>query len=231
MKQKKMFALVIMLGFFAQQSTAGSIADSYSSGDTLAATMMDNIKAAVNDNDSRISALETGVVSISYKSFTGENSTAEQATAIVPDAATVDNVQATCIYFKIVTSNYGFFLPVDTATAAGADCDLVAGIQLPHGVALSSFSCTVYDDYSGGNLTGILGRVKLATGGTETVYTTPASVNSTTVQRLSVTTPEIVGANVVDNSEYAYYIDVDFSQSDFSTAGNSQRLYGCTLSY
>ena len=188
MKQKKMFALVIMLGFFAQQSTAGSITDIYPSGDTLTATMMDNIKAAVNDNDNRISALETagvpttGAVSISFKSFTPENENEEQVTA--------------CVYRKHISDNYGYFIEV--ATATNVDCDLVAGIQLPHGVTLSSFSCTIYDNYGGGELQARLAKVGLTTGVRETVYTTLNSVDSTEIQTLSD-----VGEYVVNNSVYA----------------------------
>lgn len=42
-------ALTMLL---SQLATAGSITDTYSTGDTLTATMLDNIKTAVNDNDS-----------------------------------------------------------------------------------------------------------------------------------------------------------------------------------
>lgn len=38
---------------------AGDITDTYSAGDTLTATHMDNIKSAVNDNNTRLNAVET----------------------------------------------------------------------------------------------------------------------------------------------------------------------------
>ena len=54
MKQKIILATFIALTLTCQLVAAGSITDTYSTGDTLTATKMDNIKAAVNDNDTRI---------------------------------------------------------------------------------------------------------------------------------------------------------------------------------
>lgn len=61
MKQKIILAAFIALTLTCQLVAAGSITDTYTTGDTLTATKMDNIKAAVNDNDSRIGAARTTV--------------------------------------------------------------------------------------------------------------------------------------------------------------------------
>lgn len=55
-----LFKIVISIVFLAlpQLAYADSIADDYATGDTLTATKMNNIKSAVNDNDSRIDALD-----------------------------------------------------------------------------------------------------------------------------------------------------------------------------
>jgi len=48
--------IMLIIGFFSasQPAYSGSITDTYTSGDTLTAAMLDNIKAAVNDNDTTV---------------------------------------------------------------------------------------------------------------------------------------------------------------------------------
>lgn len=53
MRQKVIVVTVIALLLTSLVITAGSITDTYTTGDTLTATKMNNIKAAVNDNDER----------------------------------------------------------------------------------------------------------------------------------------------------------------------------------
>jgi len=236
MKQRKLFALIIMLGLYAQEVNAGSVTDIYPSGDTLTATMMDNIKAAVNDNDSRISALSTGAVSISYKSFAVEGQLEQQVTAVVPDSSTVSHSQAFCIYDKTNggVGNYGYFRLTSTTSNDSQSCDLTAGIQLPHGVTLSALSCSVHDNFSASTLHALsaqLRRVNLKTRAHNTIYTTSESVDSTGIQILEANAPDLIGSNIVDNTTYAYYIDVNFGPEDFSAIGDAMGLYGCVLTY
>jgi hypothetical protein len=53
-------AVSLLFALGAGAAHAGSIADSYATGDTLDAAKMTNIKNAVNDNDTRITALQNG---------------------------------------------------------------------------------------------------------------------------------------------------------------------------
>jgi hypothetical protein len=57
------WTLAISLGIACSAGVAhaGSIGDTYTAGDTLTAAKMDNIKAAVNDNDGRITTNTTDV--------------------------------------------------------------------------------------------------------------------------------------------------------------------------
>jgi len=55
MKLKGILAVVVTLTFNSQLVIAGSISDTYTSGDPLTTTTLDNIKTAVNDNDTNIS--------------------------------------------------------------------------------------------------------------------------------------------------------------------------------
>ena len=61
MKYSIIFTTVITLALTSQVVTAGSIADTYATGDTLTATKMENIKTAVNDNDGNIITNTNGI--------------------------------------------------------------------------------------------------------------------------------------------------------------------------
>jgi hypothetical protein len=60
MKQKIILTTVIVLSLTSQFITAGPITDTYTTGDTLTAKKMNNIKSAVNDNDTNITAFFSG---------------------------------------------------------------------------------------------------------------------------------------------------------------------------
>jgi hypothetical protein len=59
-------ALVVSLGlaFGATVAHAGSIADTYATGDTLTAAKMTNVKTAVNDNDTRITTNTNAITTL-----------------------------------------------------------------------------------------------------------------------------------------------------------------------
>ena len=59
MKNTVSVSSLMLAGCLSVNVYASDITDTYSAGDTLTATHMDNIKAAVNDNDTRLNAVET----------------------------------------------------------------------------------------------------------------------------------------------------------------------------
>ena len=63
MKYSIISTTVIALALSSQLVFAGEITDTYTAGDTLTATTLDNIKTAVNDNDGKISTntINTGI--------------------------------------------------------------------------------------------------------------------------------------------------------------------------
>jgi len=79
MKKKNIIATSIVLAFSSQLVIAGSITDTYSVGDTLTTTTLDNIKTAVNDNDSRLSSVPSTNLSnepgVEYINFTTQSNT------------------------------------------------------------------------------------------------------------------------------------------------------------
>ena len=61
MKYSVIFTTVIALAVSSQLVNAGAITDTYTTGDTLTAAKMDNIKTAVNDNNDNIGANSTAI--------------------------------------------------------------------------------------------------------------------------------------------------------------------------
>jgi len=55
---------IAALALLSTGATAGSISDSYATGNTLTANHLNNIKTAVNDNDTRIAALEAALTTL-----------------------------------------------------------------------------------------------------------------------------------------------------------------------
>ena len=64
---KKIIGIVILSGL-SLNTVAGEVTDTFNSGDVLTATKMENIKSAVNDNDSRTATNET-LINISTNSI------------------------------------------------------------------------------------------------------------------------------------------------------------------
>ncbi len=54
---KNRIIVIVALALSSQLVSADSITDTYTTGDTLTAEKMDNIKAAVNDNNSKVNAI------------------------------------------------------------------------------------------------------------------------------------------------------------------------------
>ncbi|MBT8128340.1 MAG: hypothetical protein KJP10_00005 [Gammaproteobacteria bacterium] len=134
MNQKVIISTVIGLAFTSQFVTAGSITDTYTTGDTLTATTLDNIKTAVNDNDTQISALKSGFVSVSavagsHNEYNGETNRA-------------------C----------GSFGCTRNTSVTPSPILLTTPVQLPHGASITSFTYRVYDDHPTANGTASLSR-------------------------------------------------------------------------
>lgn len=66
-------ASLIVISAISQIAYSGSISDNYATGDTLTADHLKNAKAAVNDNDFRITTLEGGITDIAVDCSTDAN--------------------------------------------------------------------------------------------------------------------------------------------------------------
>ena len=67
MKTTFLLALAISSAAYSQANFAGPINDNYTTGDTLTATTLNNIKSAVNDNDTTISDIDASITGINTR--------------------------------------------------------------------------------------------------------------------------------------------------------------------
>ncbi|MES1987411.1 MAG: hypothetical protein V4440_05145 [Pseudomonadota bacterium] len=173
------------------------------------------VKSAVDDNNARLAVVESslqtaGAVSLSAFTFS------DLYTGVL-----------TVCHFK--RNDYVFF---DAVLDEEGSCSVVAPVSLPQSVTLTSVSCLVYHDaieITTPNISQVaLQRMSLSTGDLVTVFNTYMTSTATGMQNLSSIFPGI--DVVVDNNDYAYYIDVDFDLFGLLSP-TDLRLYGCKVTY
>lgn len=198
------FMLIVGLISISQLAYSSSITDTYTAGDTLTATTLDNIKSAVNDNDSR---LTNGIISIPAQAFHS------------------DDDPSNCNWRASLGLEYGALIP------AAASCDVVAAVQLPDGVDIETFTCYLMDNSASHHMIGRLLRTAMASGTPSAVITLSSTIDDgSNIQSISSSIPFAVGNEIVDNAAYAYYIAIDFV-GDTSTVNLDNRVYGCKIEY
>ena len=209
------FGIILMglsLSMVAAQVSASSVTipTSFTAGTAAVAAEVngnfDAVKSAVDDNDSRLNALESGTLSFSLLGL-------------------IDSIDDNTCELRRSSAGYTYY-----NTGSGAGCDAFMPINLPQGRSLISLSCTVLDNDAAGNNVdyGALRRTSLTTGTTDSVFQTSGSANSANIQELSDVTPA-AGTAVIDNSSYAYSLRV---RIDVSAAGVTDiRAYSCSVTY
>ncbi len=170
------------------------------------------VSTAVNENDSRILALEAdGAVSVSvfgFIEFFGNL-----------------NENSGCQLARL--SNYAFFY------AANRSCTAIANLSLPDGVTLQTVSCLVDDSVSDGGDPQIyplsLRRQNLQTGAIDTINETIPGSTSTGMQTLSGgITPS---SALVDNGQYSYALSLQIGTPDPVSGLEPLKFYGCSVGY
>ena len=201
---------------YVRRGSAGTVITRISHPDDGDTPLLSIAKAKVDDLTLGLNEMRVGAASIHGWAFKNENTGTTQETQCQWRMA------SSYAYYRIV------------AGATGASCDAFASIQLPQGRKLTSLTCLVFDnsgaDGNSNALSFYLTRASLTTGTTQSIFSTPSSLDSTSVQQLSDTTP-VVSAAIVDNANYAYYVFGSFSSNDFSNLGSNGRIYGCNVSY
>lgn len=141
---------------------------------------------------------------------------------------------STCLYQRPIPNfffgsigNYGYF-------SAGTGCAAYAPVQVPNGVTLSRLSCVVHDNATSATdqITGKLIRTTLADpsyNATADIFSVGPTVNATIPQLLTDTSAQ-TGTATVDNSLYAYFIQITFA-GDSAVYEFNMKLYSCSVSY
>jgi len=207
-----MLLMGLSLSLAATQVSASSVTipNSFTAGTAaVAAEVNDNfnaVKAAVDDNNSRLNTLETGTESFSLYGL-------------------ADSIDGNTCQLRRSSAGYVYYL-----AGSGLNCDAFMPVNLPQGRSLTSLTCTVFDNDAAANNvdSGRLIRTSLTTGTTITIFQTSGSTDSVNVQQLTDITPS-VGNDVVDNGSYAYSLRVGI---DESAAGVTDvRAYSCHVTF
>jgi len=206
---------ILTLALLSSVACTSAMADSvvipntFTAGNAaVAAEVNDNfsaVAAAINANDASIIALQTGSVSVSPHSFQSEES------------------DGTCNWRTLFSTSNGYYV-----TGSAINCDPVAGIQLPDGVALNSLTCTFNDSAAPFRASARLYRNSLDASGTSIVFDT-ADTTNTGVEML-IDSTATADTEIVDNSTYTYHLTLLYGAGT-DTANTSMRFYGCSVSY
>lgn len=119
MQKVSKFASITVLFFLSQFAYSGSITDTFSTGDTLTANHLNNAKAAVNDNDSRITQNESDLAAM-------QSSIAQLQLDLSNAAADIAALQAAGTPTLVSQNFYADKLTFLTNTGQFRDCDPAA---------------------------------------------------------------------------------------------------------
>jgi len=193
---KYLIKLLAIIGFasISFMAYADTITDTYLDGDTLTATTLNNIKSAVNDNDSNISANGSAIA-------TNESDISDNAAAI---AGLVGGTQIFSVTAVVAVPRDSSCPTSQTSgggrvgRSVGVGCGsefMVSPVSLPNGATVTNFTCTIYDADATYDSSCFLYSDQ--SGSLATVSTT----SDTGLQ-----TPTITLNAVIDNSTTGYYI-------------------------
>jgi hypothetical protein len=229
---------VLLLGSDLATAATVNIPNTFTSGTAAVAAQVNGnftaVKTAVDDNDGRVTTNASGITAngaaiTSLKSANSAVGTATISPAAFINQNTLSAQENQCQWAH--AQNYSYFREIAGATSAS--CDPFASIQLPHGKTLAELVCSVYDN-SGVNTNAFqidLRRVSMHDGARTILYTTPSTIDSTSVQRVSDNTIATGINRTIDNSAYVYELFADFSSDDMSNLGTNGRIYGCSVNY
>ena len=126
MKNLIKLALSTVLGLVVLQVNSADITDNYATGDTLTATMMNNIKSAVNDNDARITTNSQSVTTLQTDVGTLQTGVGNLQTDVVTLQTDVSDLQQSSgsIFFNEFDSRIDFQMPVLDSTNANTTIEI-----------------------------------------------------------------------------------------------------------
>ncbi len=223
--------LLVCVSIISTAALAGTviIPNTFSSGTAAVAAEVNAnfnaVKTEVDDNASEIYVIKEQVAVMAddvdnLKSGAG-------AVSVAAQAFRDDESNSNCQWRSSVWAPGGYY-----RSGGATNCNLVAGIQIPHGAVVKDLACTVYDDTTLGSIRSVrLVGTNLITGLGSIIFETGGSVDfSSTNQQVFDTTVSSPEDAEIDNFYNAYAIHVEFSAATDIMATNV-RLYGCSVSY
>lgn len=280
MINEKTAVLLLSLGaVWSNSALAGSVGamTTFSAGSTASAAEVngnfDTITAAVDDNDARITAIETDIatsitndigsnasdivnninaisglqsdVATKQAQLTGSCADGSAIRVINADGSVVCEVddaqngsasfssmsmQVTASDLCDIRKNYtGGYVSFHT-TSTWSSCSMVNGVQLPDQATPTALHCRIWDnDGTADSPIVKLYRVPGSGGAAELMYETPAVTDAPSVQYVSSSTNQTLGA--IDNSSYNYFLVFANGGVDTTTSGTDVRFYNCYVEY
>ena len=255
----KLIRLLMLAGFAAVPvfAHAEDITDTYSTGDTLTARTMNNIKSAVNSKQDRVTGIcppgaaiaainSDGSVDCEADSDSGGDITGVTAGSGLTGGGTSGTVTLSlrgAVSVDSTAFRYGqpysdacrysarrgfaYFSSASTASA----CDARAPVQLPHGVTVTELSCTVRDnDATAGSsivVSLIRNNIGLLIESEFVLFTTSASLDLPGLQHIVGSTTPL---GVVNNEQSSFYLLADYG-TNTDQASTNLRIYGCRIFY
>ena len=225
MKYSIIFTTVITLALTSQLVTAGSIADTYGTGDPLTAAKMNEIRDAVNDNDATkqtrvlgncavgqsIRLINAdGTVSCEVDTDTDTNTTYSAGTGLSLSGTTF-SVPTKTHYFTVPAVAFRPYESDTTFTGSdtnpfmnitGGTIGTIAAVNLPHGARITGLSMRAWD-VSVTNFVKIDLR-KFAGGATTSL-----------ISSVTTTAAENVGSYVKSDNTISEVVDLSTSNHNF----------------
>ena len=145
MKHLIKIAMLVGIVTISQNVYSGSITDTFATGDTLTATHLNNAKAAVNDNDTRISAIEARF---------GNQQNQEVNVDCNADADALKNLtiqdKTTYLLTGICNGPITIFRKRNVVLKGASSDKTVDGVQLPTGIVSNPFAAIgMYESIAG----------------------------------------------------------------------------------
>jgi hypothetical protein len=126
-----------------------------------------------------------------------------------------------------LSKNSGYMFYATSSTRPS--CNGVASVQLPHRATVTSLWCRVFDNDVAASSLVRLSSVALGTGASTTIFSTPSSINLTSLQTLTDYSADADA--VVDNTVYSYTLYWASGSHDATSVGSYARLYNCMIYY
>jgi hypothetical protein len=202
----------------------------------------DAAKSAVDDNDARITTLES-----SKQNRVSAGCAPGYSIRVINEDGSVvceldndsggDAGHISISFTALKPYTYAGCVPLisngsywyNSTTTTDTSCTAYAPLQLPHGAYIDSLTCNLYDNDPGGSSSVRLSRVSNSSSYTVHLFETPVTpVDDVNVQELTDNTTAI--NNQVDNTNYNYMLTWSLTH-DTSTVSSSARFHSCVIAY